>query len=172
MIIIIFSDNIRVEFGLDKCAKASFVCSKLTAKESIQIYLDTTIEKLEPEESYKYLVINEGDGIQHSHMKEKIRKEYYRRLQLVTNSKLNASNRIDAMNTLAVPVVTCNFNIIDWTKQELQRMNRKTCKIITVERMHHPQVDKDRMYVYRSKGGRGLIQLETTYKLITIGLDT
>ena len=105
-------------------------------------------------------------------MKEKIRKEYYQRLQLVTNSELNAANRIDAMNTLAVPVVTYSFNIIDWTEQELQRIDRKTRKIMTAERMHHPKADKDRMYVNRSEGGRGLIQLETTYKLTTIGLDT
>ena len=43
---------------------------------------------------------------------------------------------------------------------------------MTAERMHHPKADKDRMYVNRSEGGRGLIQLETTYKLTTIGLDT
>ena len=69
-----FSDDIKMEFGFDKCAKASFVRGKLTAKEYIQIDIDTTIKQLEPEESYKYLRINEGDGIQHSYMKEKIRK--------------------------------------------------------------------------------------------------
>ena len=43
---------------------------------------------------------------------------------------------------------------------------------MTVEMMHHPKADKDQMYVNRSEGGKGLIQLETTYKLTTIGLDT
>ena len=37
---------------------------------------------------------------------------------------------------------------------------------------HHPKADKDRMYVNRSERGTGLIQLETTYKLTTIRLDT
>ena len=105
-------------------------------------------------------------------MKEKIRKEYYRRILFVTNSELNAANRIDAINTLAVPVITYSFNIIDWIDQELQRIDRKSCKIMTAERMHHPKADKDRMYVSRSEEGRGLIQLETTYMLTTIGLDT
>ena len=38
---------------------------------------DTTvvIKDLEPQESYKYLGVTEGDGIQHSSMREKIRKE-------------------------------------------------------------------------------------------------
>ena len=85
-------------------------------------------------------------------MKEKIRKEYYRRILFVTNSELNAANRIDAINTLAVPVITYSFNIIDWIDQELQRIDRKSCKIMTAERMHHPKAYKDRMYVNRSEG--------------------
>ena len=39
-----FSDDIKMEFGLNKCAKASFVRGKLTAKENIQIDIDTTIK--------------------------------------------------------------------------------------------------------------------------------
>ena len=38
-------------------------------------------------------------------------------------------------------------------------------------RMYHPRVDVDRMYLPRNRGGRGLIQLETAYKTATIGLD-
>ena len=36
----------------DKRTKASFVHGKLTAKENIQISIDTTIKQLEPEELY------------------------------------------------------------------------------------------------------------------------
>ena len=46
-------------------------------------------------------------------MKEKIHKEYYRRIKLVLGSELNAVNRTNAINTLAVPVVTYSFNIIE-----------------------------------------------------------
>ena len=42
-------------------------------------------------------------------MKEKIRKEYYLRIRLVLKSELNVANRIDAINSLAVPVVTYMF---------------------------------------------------------------
>lgn len=35
--------------------------------------------------------INEGDGIQHAAMKEKMKKEYYRRVRLVLKSELNAA---------------------------------------------------------------------------------
>ena len=36
-----FSDDIKMEFGLDKCTKATFKKRKLTTTENIQIDLDT-----------------------------------------------------------------------------------------------------------------------------------
>ena len=40
---------------------------------NIEINDDTAIQELNQEEAYKYLGVDEGDGIQHSKMKEKIR---------------------------------------------------------------------------------------------------
>ena len=105
-IIKIFSDDIKMEFGLDKYAKATFIKSKLTKTSNVVLNQDTAIKELDQEGTYKYLGINEGDGIQHSKMKEKIRKEYYRRIRMVLKSELNAINKIEAINTVATPVVT------------------------------------------------------------------
>ena len=65
-------------FGLDKCSKATFVRAKILAKPK-NIALDTTtvIKDFEPEESYKYLRVTEGDEIQHSSMREKFRKNAF-----------------------------------------------------------------------------------------------
>ena len=38
-------------------------------------------------------------------------------------------------------------------------------------KMHHPKSDEDRLYLPRTKGGRGLIKLELSYKTTTIALD-
>ena len=116
-----FSDDIQMEFGLEKCSKAAFKKGKLTTTENIQIDLDTTIQQLEQEGTYKYLGVNEGDGIQHAKMKEKIRKEYYCRIRMITKSELNAINRMEAINTLATPVVTYSFNIVDWKMEEIEK---------------------------------------------------
>ena len=166
-----FSDDIKMEFGLDKCAKVTFKKGKLTSTENINLGLDTVIQDLEQDSTYKYLGINEGDGIQHATMKEKIRKEYYRRIRLVLGSELNAVNRTNAINTLAVPVVTYSFNIINWTVEDLKKLDRKTRKLLTMGKMHHPKADKDRLYLPRKSGGRGLIQIERTFKTTTIGLN-
>ena len=70
-----FSDDIGLEFWLYKCAKATFIKSKLTRTIAVELDIDTTICKLDQDKTQKYLGIDKGNGIQHSKMKEKIRKE-------------------------------------------------------------------------------------------------
>ena len=130
----------------------------------------TTIKELEQDKVYKYLGIDEGNGIQHSKMKEKLRKEYYRRVRLILKSELNARNKIEAINTLAVPVLQYSFNVINWRVQEIINLDTKTRKFLTMAKMHHPRSDVSRLYLQRKEGGRGLIQLELAYKTTTIGL--
>ena len=69
-----FHDDICIEFGLEKCAIASFKKGRLTSTGNIVIDKDTEIQELDQEGVNKYLGVVESDGIQHSKMKEKIRK--------------------------------------------------------------------------------------------------
>ena len=71
-------------------------------------------------------------------------------------SELNATNKIEAINTLAVPVVTYSFNIINWQMSEIKKLDRKTRKLLTMERMNHPKAEVRRIYRPRQTGGRGL----------------
>ena len=78
--------SIIIKFGLEKCAKASFKKGKLASTGNIIIDEYTALEDLNQEGIYKYLGVGESDGIQHSNMKEKIRKEYLRK------SKIDSKN--------------------------------------------------------------------------------
>ena len=90
---------------------------------------------------------------------------------MVLKSQLNSANKLEAINTLAVPVVTYSFSIINWTLQELAKLDTKTRNFLTMYKMHHLKSDVDRLYLLRNEGGGGLIQLELSYKSTTIGLD-
>ena len=90
--------------------------------------------------------MDEGDGIQHSKMKEKIRKECLRRIRSIMKTELEAKNIIIAINTLALPIVTYSFNIINWNLNEIKRLDAKIRKQLTIYRMHHPKADVDRLY--------------------------
>ena len=92
-------------FGLENCAKANFKRGKLASTGNIVINDDTEVQELDQEDVYKYLGVDESDGIQHSKMKEKIRKEYNRRVRLILRTELNGRNKVEAINRLAVPVI-------------------------------------------------------------------
>ena len=63
-------------------------------------------------------------------MKEIFGNEYISRVKLIYESKLNAGNFISDLNAWALGVTRHSGGIIDWTKEELQDMDRKTRKII------------------------------------------
>ena len=100
-----------MEFGLDKCAKATLKRGRLADSSNIELHVNTIIQDLEQEPTYKYHGVGERDGVQHFQMKEKIRKEYYRGIRMVLKSELNSATKLG--NTLAVPVVTYSFNIMN-----------------------------------------------------------
>ena len=47
--------------------------------------------------------------------------------------------------------------IIEWTKEDLQKMDRKTRTAMTINKEFNPKSETARLYASRKKGGRGLI---------------
>ena len=52
-------------FGLDKCPKATFIRGRLKSTSSIVLDIDSKAKELDQEEAYRYLGLEERDGIQH-----------------------------------------------------------------------------------------------------------
>ena len=165
-----FSDDIGMELGLSKCTKPTFKRDKLENSDHAWLDEETMIKDLEQEKVYKYLVVDESSGIQRTTMQQKLKKELVKRTLLILKSDLNSKNRITAINILAIPVITYSFNIIDWNLSEVKRLDIKIRKMMTTHSMHHSKVDIHRLYLTESTGGRGLTQLELSYKTSTIGL--
>ena len=70
--------------------------------------------------------------------------------------ELSLPNKIMAINSLAIPVLSYSFNLVNWSKTDMQGMDRKTRKILTMFKIHQPQADPERLYVSRSKRRRRL----------------
>jgi len=58
---------------------------------------DDDIKYLDPRKAYKYLGIEESFDIQHKNEKEKLKKEYLRRLRLVLVTELGTKKKIQAI---------------------------------------------------------------------------
>ena len=104
-------------------------------------------------------------------MKEKIRKECYRRVRTILTTELNSANRIEAINMLVFPVATYSLNIVNWTPSDIKKMGTKFRKLMMCNRLHHPKAEIDRLYIPRNEGGRAMIQLELSLKATTIGMQ-
>ena len=141
----IYLNNNNNNNNINKCAKASFKKGKLASTGNIVIDDDAEIQELDQEGVYKYLAGLGVDGIQHSKKKEKIRKEYNRRVRLILRTELNGRNKIEAINSPVVPVVQYSFGIIDWKISELKKIDTKTRKLLSMHKMLHPKADVERL---------------------------
>ena len=86
-------------------------------------------------------------------MKEIFRTEYLRRFKVVMKSQLNGKNKIKAANTWAVSLMRYGAGTIKWNKEELQDIDKKSRKILTMNKELHPRSDVARICVPRKKGG-------------------
>ena len=142
-----------MEFGLSKCAVLIIKRGKVVTREGIDLPDGKMIKCLEEGRGYKCLGILEADGINHEEMKDQVTKEYFRRLRTILKWKLNGGNIISSINSRAVLIIRYGAGIMGWTKAELQALDRKTRKMLTIYGAHHPKADVDRMYLKRAEGG-------------------
>ena len=161
-----------MEFGLDKCAKASFKRGKKVSAERILLNDNQVIQDLDQAETYRCLGMEEGEGILHHKMKVKSRKEYKRTIKIVLKLELNTRNKIAAINTLAVPVILYSHGVIDWKLNEIQDLDRMTRKQLWMNWILAKKADVDRIYLPCQDGGRLLMNPEKEYKATMIGLQT
>ena len=79
-------------------------------------------------------------------------------------------NKITTHDTFAVPVLVPTIGILDWTLAEIDELDKRTGRILCMTGNFHRNSDKDRLYVSRKEGGRGLKSFEESYtsRMITL----
>lgn len=71
---------------------------------------------------------------------------------------------IEVINALARTVAMYGHSIINWTINEIRKEDGKIRKLLTMNCMHHPNGNLDRLYLPREHGGRELCQLEMSFR--------
>lgn len=154
----VFSKDICMSFGLDKCKTLSIHRGKLESKE-FETQEGGIITPMEEGESYKYLGILQAYKLKHKDVKCMLTDTYTKRVTQILKSGLNGKNMFKAINTYAIPTLTYTFGILKWTKTDLENIQIKTRVLLTKYRCHHPRSAIERVILPRQKGGRGLIDL-------------
>ena len=166
-----FSRDINMEFGLDKCSKCTIKKGSKIEAEDIQVGEGSYIEDLTADSTYRYLGIEENETIEHKKMREKIRKEYLRRLKKICKSDLTPKNKITAINQYAVPVVTYGFGVVNWPQVEINKLDVKTRKMLTLHKITYRNQCLDRIYLPRREGGLGLTEIDQAHKASIISIS-
>jgi hypothetical protein len=79
--------DINTNFGLEKCAKICLKKGRVQRKTYIESTFEKEIKELDPRKACKYLGIEGSHDIEHKSEKEKLKKEYLRRLRLVLDTE-------------------------------------------------------------------------------------
>ena len=169
-IVKIFSDDIKMSFGLDKCNKITIKRGKPTMQPDILLYDGEVIKELDNTEIYKYLGVDENSGICLKQMKTKVKNEYFHRIKKILKTKLNGKNIITAINSFAMPALSYGFAILDWSITELDEIDRNTRKLLKKFHILHNKSDIHRLYIPRRESGRGLLSALIQYKKAIISI--
>lgn len=154
-----YSKEIKMELGTNKCKIQAIQKGKLTTEVEYTTANLEKIDAIEPTEYYKYLGVEQCQTIDHTKAKGKIKNLFNSRLKTLMKSSLNSKNLTKAVNTFAIPILTYSFGIINWSKTELEALERNLRTTLTKFNKHHPKSACERITIPRNQGGRGFIDI-------------
>ena len=135
----IYSQDIGMEFGIEKCAMLVMKSGSRHMTDGMELPNHDKIRTLGENKTYKYLGILEADTIKQVEMKAKIQNGYLRRTRKLLETKLSSRNLIKGINTWAVPFVPYSGPFLKWTRDELKHMDQRTRKLMTMHKALHPE---------------------------------
>lgn len=155
----LLSKYICMEFGIKKSGMLFLKRGKVARMEEVVLTSQEKVDEVALE-GYKYLSMLEYDKVKEQEMKQKLRNEYLGRTYLILRLKLNGRNKVKLINTCAVPLMRYGAGVMKWKKDALQKIDRRTRKLMTMHKIFNPNSDVQRLYLPRKKGGRGLTGCE------------
>ncbi len=83
-------------------------------------------------DSYKYLGITQANGNHEEAARKSATAKYLHRVRQILKSQLNGRNKVQGINTYALPVIRCPAGIISCPKEEEEVTDIKTRKLLTM----------------------------------------
>jgi len=97
-IVKLFSDDIGMSFGIDKCSKVTIKRGQIVNSENITLDNGEILKTLDRNKQYRYLGFNEHQ-LTDKNTKTALKNEYFKRLKMLLKSELNSLNTISAINS-------------------------------------------------------------------------
>ena len=152
-------------YGVSRCAEIIFKNGKMVKGEGLQV-LKERMKTMDPDENeiYKFLGIEQADGIRTKAVYERVKEEVAKRMKMIVKTELNDENLIKAINIKVIPVAAYVMNICKFNVSELKELNQIIKRKLRGRSMLGRQASDERLYLKREKGGRGLKSMMDVYK--------
>ena len=159
------SNDTRACYGVSKCAEIIFERGQMVKGEGLEV-LHERMKMIDPDENvtYKFLGVEQADGIKTKEVFERIKTEVENRLELLIKTELNDRNLMKAINSKVIPVAEYTMNVCRFSKKELLELDQIIKRQLRKNNMLGRQSSDERLYLKREEGGRGLKSLRDVYK--------
>ena len=105
-------------YGVSKCAEIIFERGQMVKGEGLEV-LHERMKTIDPDENvtYKFLGVEQADGIKTKEVFERIKTEVENRLKLLIKTELNDRNLMKAINSKVIPVAEYPMNVCRFSKK-------------------------------------------------------
>ena len=115
-------------------------------------------------EIYKFLGVEQADGIKTKNVFERVKNEVKKRTKMLVETELNDANLIRAINEKVIPVAAYPMNVCQFNKGELMELDQVVQRELRSRNMLGRQESDERLYLKREDGGRELKSMRDVYK--------
>ena len=152
-------------YGVSKCAEIVFERGKMVKGEGLQV-LEERMKTMNPDdnESYKFLGVEQADGIITKKVFERVKSEVKRRVKMLVRTALNDVNLAEAINIKVIPVASYPMNVCKFTNGELTELDQIVKNELRARNILGKQSSDERIYLKRENGGRGIKSMRDAYK--------
>lgn len=117
-------------------------------------------------------VLETPKGEIHSTVKKTVFAKIKERISLLCKTKLNASNMMQAINEYAISLINYYCGIVDIEPEEYARLDLEIRAVLTQHNIYFKPSCMERLYMPRTKLGRGLSNVEDKSEKILLQFNT
>lgn len=133
-------------YGMKKCAEIIFIRGKVVRGEGL-VVLKEKMKALDTDQNefYKFLGCEQAESIDRNTVYQKVSREMKQRIKSLRDKDLHERNLVKAIKTRVIPVATYVMNVCDFTKQQLNDLDKIIKQVLRKPNTHGRQASDERL---------------------------
>ena len=153
-----------------KCKFTAFKKGKYCLYDDITLDDGAVIKCLKEDDTYEFMGVPQKTKMDAETLNKELLDTVQKRSHIIWSSQLSDLNKCQASSTFVNSTAEYYFWTVKFTIEMVKQMDVAIRTAMNINGAKHTNQMNDTLYLPRSKGGRGLRSLETTYKMTKIKL--